>query len=203
MKLWLTFLLGFTTLAQAESNGSAGDAGVASEPIYEAQHEPQEAQAKAREDVFQVTEDGIYRSTRAEEHCYYVAEHDYIRCVDQVPKKSTVTIDEYTTHRTTRTHSISKRQRNHYDPLITGLGVGLAIGLPIVIYDNVDRRHSHKKYAHKRYAHKRYDRLHDKWGWRSDWRGHRSHRENYSRDRYDRHHGHGRSEHNWHRRSRY
>jgi hypothetical protein len=107
-----------------------------------------------------------YRATRGEEHCFYYEEHDHIRCFDQDPTARKVIVEERTVYRSTRPgHRQYHSHSRHADPIATGIGVGLAIGIPILIHNSLDhhryRRHHGYRYdrhRYKRHGHHRYDR---------------------------------------------
>jgi hypothetical protein len=109
-----------------------------------------------------------YRATRSEEHCFYYEEHDHIRCYDHDPTVRKVIIEERTVYRSTRPgtrhyHRYSRASNPNLDPISTGIGVGLAIGIPILIHNSLDhhryRKHSSHRYdRYKRHGHHRYDR---------------------------------------------
>ena len=92
-----------------------------------------------------------YRSTRANEHCEYQEELDRIYCYDVEPTTRVYT-EETRVYRTVRP---KRYYRAGYDPIATGLGVGLAIGIPLLVHNSYDRHH--RKYRrHHRYGY-RYD----------------------------------------------
>jgi len=158
MKTWPALLLGLTITAQAAEQSEAVaptvEAAITTHDVVEAESAPTV--------VYVETEHGTYRSTRSNEHCYYHEGHDHIHCTEDVPATKTVIIEEDTVYRTTRSQ---RRYQRDYDPLLTGLGVGLAIGLPILVYDN--HRHHRRDYhwdrhsKHRSHRHDRSRRFHD------------------------------------------
>ncbi len=152
MKTWPVLLLGLSMTAQAadpsESVDMAAEEAITSHEVFESERTPTV--------VYVETEHGTYRSTRSDEHCYFHEAHDHIHCTEEVPATKTVIIEEDTVYRTTRSH---RRYQRDYDPLLTGLGVGLAIGLPILVYDNHRHyRRDHHWDRHSRHRSHRHDR---------------------------------------------
>ena len=129
------------------------------------------------ERVYVETDERTYRSTRSseneyrydDERCFYNEDHEHIHCFsEEIEDEVTDRVYVNNSHRYIRTrHS---RHNYYYDPISTGIAVGLAVGIPLLIHD------SHRS--------------------RSSYNRHNRHR---SYNRHNRHHSYNRSSHRSHR----
>lgn len=194
-----------------------------SEPITEVtsahpptavEHSAVEHSAFEPQKVYVETEQGTYRGTRSDEHCFYSEDHDHIHCYDKDPGQlqDRVVYVENRTYRSTRPissrysasryssspHSYSRYSSSSYerhDPIATGLGVGVAIGLPILIHHAVHDRYEYRYRYSKSYGN-RYGSRYDSHHFGQKFRNNRH-------DRHDRYRsGHGHDRHKRHDRSR-
>lgn len=98
-------------------------------------------------------------SSHREEHCFFNKEHDHIHCYDEEPTREVVIVEDRSNRRVIRRHT-------RYDPVSTGLGVGIAIGLPILVHHAIHNRHygysRHRDYRHRNYKKHRWDRKHNR-----------------------------------------
>lgn len=164
MKIITVFTLGLCAAALAhDTSASEHETDHHSESVSHTetiQHEPA---------VYVEAERGTYRSTRSDEYCEFHEEHNHIHCYEEKPTQ-TVYFEKETVYRSTRP---SRYYSSSIDPIATGLGVGLAIGLPILIHNSIDHRYHRKNYRN------RYDR-HNR-GYRSYRSGYRDGYKNYRR----------------------
>lgn len=155
MKSLTIFLIGtsLTGTVVAEEIGSGSI--VQHEVVQESESYRPEPQK-----VYVESADGTYRSTREDEYCFYNEERNQIRCYAEDPAHSPVVREERTVYRSTRTG----RQHHYRQGLSTGLGVGLAIGVPILIHNSLDRHRYQRHYGY--YGHGYRGHKHYRKGWR-------------------------------------
>ena len=100
--------------------------------------------------VYIESDNSTIRRTRGSEHCFYNKEHDHLHCyAEDITVSAPLQVSTGHRHYQTRRYYYDRYDR--YNPVSTGLAIGLGIGIPILLNHSFSHHWGHGSH-HQRHG---------------------------------------------------